>query len=46
MSGVEFKDVMKVYGKGEGKQVTVDHVSFTVEKGESAVILRQSGAGK
>ena len=37
---------MKVYGKGEGKQVAVDHVSFPVEKGESVVILRQSGAGK
>ena len=46
MSGVGFKDVIKVYGKGEGKQVAVDHISFTVEKGASVVILRQSGAGK
>lgn len=46
MKAVEFKDVVKVYGKGEGKQVAVDHVSFTIEKGEFVVILGQSGAGK
>ena len=46
MPAVEFKDVVKVYGKGDGKQVAVDHVSFTIEKGEFVVILGQSGAGK
>ena len=46
MSAVEFIDVVKIYGKGEGKQVAVDHVSFTIEKGEFVVILGQSGAGK
>ena len=46
MSAVEFKDVVKIYGKGEGRQVAVDHVSFTIEKGEFVVILGQSGAGK
>lgn len=25
MSAVEFIDVVKIYGKGEGKQVAVDH---------------------
>ena len=45
MSAVEFNDVVKIYGKGEGKQVAVDHVSFTIEKGEFVVILGQSGAG-
>ena len=39
MSAVEFKDVVKIYGKGKGKQVAVDHVSFTIEKGEFVVIL-------
>ncbi len=39
MSAVEFKDVVKIYGKGEGKQVAVDHVSFSIEKGEFVVIL-------
>ena len=46
MSAVEFNDVVKIYGKGEGKQVAVDHVNFTIEKGEFVVILGQSGAGK
>ena len=39
MSAVEFKDVVKIYGKGEGRQVAVDHVSLTIEKGEFVVIL-------
>lgn len=43
---VEFKDVVKTYGKGEGLQVAVDHVSFTIDKGEFVVILGRSGAGK
>ena len=46
MSAVEFKDVVKIYGKGEGRPVAVDHVSLTIEKGEFVVILGQSGAGK
>ena len=45
-TAVEFKDVVKTYGKGEGMQVAVDHVSFTIEEGEFVVILGQSGAGK
>ena len=43
---VEFKDVMKKYGHGEGEQLANDHVSFTIEEGEFVVILGQSGAGK
>ena len=46
MPAVVFKDHVKVYGKGDGKQVAVDHVSFIIEKGEFVVILGQSGAGK
>ena len=46
MSAVEFQDVVKIYGKGEGQQTAVDHVSFTIVKGEFVVILGQSGAGK
>ena len=46
MAAVEFKDVVKTYGKGEGMQTAVDHVSFTIEQGEFVVILGQSGAGK
>ena len=43
---VEFQDVVKTYGKGEGMQVAVNHVNFTIEEGEFVVILGQSGAGK
>ncbi|MCM1328263.1 MAG: ABC transporter ATP-binding protein [Ruminococcus sp.] len=43
---VELKDVVKIYGSGEGKQTAVDHVNFTIDEGEFTVILGQSGAGK
>ncbi len=43
---VEFKDVVKEYGEGEGKQIAVNHVNFTINEGEFVVILGQSGAGK
>ncbi len=45
-TAVEFKDVVKTYGKGEGAQTAVNNVSFTIDKGEFVVILGQSGAGK
>lgn len=43
---VEFKDVVKTYGSGDGLQTAVDHINFTIEEGEFVVILGQSGAGK
>lgn len=43
---VEFKNVVKTYGTGDGMQKAVDHISFTIEEGEFVVILGQSGAGK
>ena len=45
-TAVEFRDVVKIFGKGDGAQTAVDHVSFTIDKGEFVVILGQSGAGK
>ncbi len=45
-TAVEFKDVVRIFGKGDGAQTAVDHVSFTIDKGEFVVILGQSGAGK
>ena len=43
---VEFKDVVKQYGQGEGAQLANDHVNSTIDEGEFVVILGQSGAGK
>ncbi|MBQ8924453.1 MAG: ABC transporter ATP-binding protein, partial [Lachnospiraceae bacterium] len=43
---VEFKDVLKEYGEGDGKQIAVNHIDFDIEEGEFVVILGQSGAGK
>ena len=38
---VEFKDVVKEYGEGEGRQVAVNHIDFTINEGEFVVILGQ-----
>ena len=43
---IQFENVVKTYGSGEGMLTAVDHVSFTVDRGEFTVILGQSGAGK
>lgn len=46
MSYVEFRDVVKKYGTGEAAVLALDKASFSVEKGQLAVILGASGAGK
>ena len=45
-SFIEFQGVCKYYTMGEQKIVAADHVDFTIEKGEFAVIVGPSGAGK
>ena len=42
---VTFEDVSKVYHSGEIEIRAVDHISFTIEKGEFCVIVGPSGAG-
>ena len=46
MSYVELKDVTKVYQMGEVEIKACDGISFQIEKGEFAVIVGPSGAGK
>ena len=40
---VTFEDVSKVYHSGEIEIRAVDHISFTIEKGEFCVIVGPSG---
>ena len=46
MSFIEFKDVSKIYTMGEVEIKALDGVSFEIDKGEFAVVLGASGAGK
>lgn len=46
MNILEVKDLTKIYGNDENKVVALDHVSFTVEKGEFIAIVGSSGSGK
>lgn len=46
MAYIELRDVVKEYKTGEVITRANDKVSFTIEKGEFAVILGPSGAGK
>lgn len=43
---VSMKDVTKIYKMGEVEIHAADGISFTVEKGEFAVVVGPSGAGK
>ena len=46
MAYIEFKDVIKAYGEGDARIHALEGASFTVERGELAIILGASGAGK
>ena len=46
MSFVTFENVSKFYQMGEHKIAAANQVSFEIEKGEFAVIVGPSGAGK
>ncbi len=46
MAYIEFNHIVKAYGNGEASIRALDDASFSVEKGELAVILGSSGAGK
>ena len=46
MAVLEVKDLTKKYGQGESEVIALDHVSFSVERGEFAAIIGASGSGK
>ena len=46
MSYIEFDNVTKTYGTGDARINALDGASFAVERGELAVVLGASGAGK
>lgn len=46
MAYIEFNNVVKTYGAGESQINALDGANFFVERGELAVILGASGAGK
>lgn len=46
MGFVHFENVSKYYQMGEHRIAAADHINFDIEKGEFAVIVGPSGAGK
>lgn len=46
MTILSVEGLTKIYGKGEAAVTALDHVSFTVEKGEFVAIIGASGSGK
>ncbi len=46
MNILEVQDLCKTYGMGEAKVQALNHVSFSVRKGEFVAIIGESGSGK
>jgi putative ABC transport system ATP-binding protein len=46
MKILEVQNLCKTYGKGEARVQALDHVSFSVGKGEFIAIVGESGSGK
>ena len=46
MEILRVENLTKIYGKDAAQVVALDHVSFTVEKGEFVAIVGESGSGK
>ena len=46
MEILKVEDLVKTYGKGENQVNAVDHISFSIEKGEFVAIVGASGSGK
>lgn len=46
MAVLEVRELTKKYGQGEAEVTALDHVSFSVERGEFVAIVGDSGSGK
>ena len=46
MEFLEIQDLCKTYGKGENEVHALDHVSFTVPRGQMTAVIGASGSGK
>ena len=46
MAVLEVKELTKKYGEGESEVIALDHVCFSVERGEFVAIIGASGSGK
>ena len=46
MAVLEVRELTKKYGQGEAEVTALDHVSFSVERGEFVAIVGESGSGK
>jgi putative ABC transport system ATP-binding protein len=46
MEILKVENLSKVYGKGETEVKALDHVSFSIEKGQFVAIIGPSGSGK
>ena len=46
MKIVEFRNVIRTFGKDESLTYAVNDISFSIDEGEFVVILGPSGAGK
>ncbi|MGN0166264.1 MAG: ABC transporter ATP-binding protein [Lachnospiraceae bacterium] len=43
---IEIKELVKIYGKGNGEKKALNGVTFSIEKGEYIAIMGTSGSGK
>ncbi len=46
MAFLEVKDLTRIYGKKENRLTALDHVSFSMERGEFVAVTGASGSGK
>lgn len=46
MEILKVENLTKIYGKGESEVIALDHVTFSVERGEFVAIVGASGSGK